>query len=162
PDGVARSHPLWTLSAVELASGLRARRWTAVEAMTSHLERIAQTNPALNAMSAQWPDKALCEAARADARMRDGAPLGPLHGIPFTLKGNIDVTGAATTWGTRGLTDTLAEVDAPPVAHLRAAGAVPIGQTNMPDFAFRWYTESSAVGATRNPWNSRLTPGGSS
>lgn len=155
-------HPLWALSATELATGIRARRWTAVQVMTAHLDRAAETNPTLNALSLQWPDQALDEAATADARMRDGAPLGPLHGVPFTVKANIDVTGAPTTWGTRELAAAPSEVDAPAVANLRAAGAIPIAQTNMPDFAFRWATESSVAGTTRNPWNPDLTPGGSS
>lgn len=150
------------MSVGELAAGLRVGRWSTVEVISTHLERIAQTNPALNALATQWPEQALAEAERADARMRTGAPLPPLHGVPFTVKANIDMAGVATSNGSKALTDAVVDTDAPSVAQLRAAGAIPIAQTNMPDFAFRWHTASSAFGTTRNPWSDELTPGGSS
>ena len=82
--------------------------------------------------------------------------------MPFTVKENIDVAGSATTWGVAALAGQIASSDAPMVARLREAGAIPLARTNLPDFAFRWHTESGRAGHTRNPWDPTRTPGGSS
>src|SRR6201992_736785 len=86
----------------------------------------------------------------------------PLHGVPFTVKENIDVAGTATTQGLPALAEAVAPVDAPQVERLRAAGAIPIGRTNLPDFGLRIHTDSSLRGLTRNPWDAGVTAGGSS
>jgi amidase len=99
----------------------------------------------------------------ADGRRRDRARGGRgFHGVPFTVKVNVDVAGSATTAGMPVFIDALPAGDAPVVARLRTAGAIPIARTNMPDGGMRWHTASSLHGVTLNPWNPALTPGGSS
>jgi amidase len=153
---------LWELSVREMADGLRAREFTAEEVTQAHLERIAACQPAVNALTAVWADAALARARELDRDLADGRPAGPLHGVPFTVKANIDRQGAATTHGVAALREATAAADAPAVAALVSAGAIPLAQSNMPDFAFRWHTDSSAHGVTVNPWNPAVTAGGSS
>ena len=122
------------------------------------LERIAALDPALNAFSV-----VLAEAARDEASevaRRDGTP-GPLHGVPIAIKEELDVAGAVTTFGGNGNSTPVA-ADSLLVARLRAAGAVIVGKTTMPEFGAWPYTEGSARGITRNPWDPTRTPGGSS
>jgi amidase len=102
------------------------------------------------------------EADAADALVKAGGPLGPLHGVPFSIKTNIDVAGYATTEGTIALKNFMASEDAPTVERMRAAGAVALARTNMPDLGLRMNTESALYGATHNPWRHGLTVGGSS
>jgi len=92
----------------------------------------------------------------------DGAGLGPLHGVPFTVKENIDLAGTPTTQAVPALAEAVAPVDAPQVERLRAAGAIPFGRTNLPDFGLRVHTDSALHGLTRNPWNPQRSAGGSS
>ncbi|HVT70110.1 MAG TPA: amidase family protein [Trebonia sp.] len=153
---------LWELSVRELADGLRAREFTALEVTEAHLARISACQPRVNALSAVWADAALARARRLDRELGEGRAAGPLHGVPFTVKANIDRQGAATTHGVAALRDATAAADAPAVASLIRAGAIPLAQSNMPDFAFRWHTESSAHGVTVNPWDPSVTAGGSS
>lgn len=153
---------LWELSVRELADGLRAGEFTAQEVTEAHLARISACQPKVNALSAVWADEALAQARQADRDLREGHAPGALHGVPFTVKANIDRQGAATTHGVAALLGATAAADAPSVASLIRAGAIPLAQSNMPDFAFRWHTESSAHGVTVNPWNPAVTAGGSS
>jgi amidase len=103
------------------------------------------------------------EAAReVDRQRRAGAALGPLAGVPFTVKENIDVAGSATTHGVAALRNAIAPADAPIVERLRRAGAIPLGRTNLPDLSLRFHTSSQLYGDTRNPWDAQRTPGGSS
>jgi amidase len=146
---------LWELSVRELADGLRASDFTAQEVTQAHLARISACQPQVNALSAVWADAALAQARQADRDLRDGRAAGPLHGVPFTVKANIDRQGAATTHGVAALRKATAAADAPSVASLIAAGAIPLAQSNMPDFAFRWHTDSSAH---RSAW--ATTPAG--
>jgi amidase len=129
------------------------------EVVDAHLDRIAEVNPQLNAIVV-----VLAEEARAAADAADAAPesLGALHGVPFTVKENIDVAGTATTQGLPALAEAVAQVDAPQVERLRAAGAIPIGRTNLPDLGLRVHTDSALRGLTRNPWDPGVTAGGSS
>lgn len=158
PDGQA----LWGLGVRDLISGLQAREFSATEVVEAHLGRISECQPVVNALSEVWADEALVLAQQADRDLREGHAAGPLHGVPFTVKANIDRQGAATTHGVVALREAVAAADAPSVASLLRAGAIPIAQSNMPDFAFRWHTESSAHGVTINPWNPSVTAGGSS
>jgi amidase len=99
----------------------------------------------------------------ADRRLASGEKVGPLHGVPFTVKENIDMAGLPTTWGVPALAQAVVPADAPVVERMRAAGAIPIGRTNLlPDMALRVHTVSSLHGLTRNPWHSERTAGGSS
>jgi amidase len=134
-------------SAAGLARAVAAGALSARESVDAHLARIDAVNPRLNALT----------------RVLRGEPLGdgPLAGVPFTVKENVDLRGTPTTFGLRGeFPDKL--LDAPHVAHLRAAGAVPVGRGNLPDLALRWDTESARYGRTLNAWDDGLSPGGSS
>src|SRR5438105_7854415 len=153
---------LWQMSAGELATCIRTRGCSSREAVQAHLDRVAAVNPALNAVTVALTESARAEADAADSALARGATVGPLHGVPFTVKENVDVAGSATTWGLQALAGQVAGRDAPAVAGLRAAGAIPMARTNMPDFALRWHTDNDLHGPTRNPWDGSLTPGGSS
>jgi amidase len=153
---------LWRLDALHIARLVRTREVTSREVVTSHLERIDQVNGSVRAVVRLLADEALEAADRADAAVASGAPLGPLHGVPFTVKENIDVAGTPTTNGITVLADAVADVDAPTVERLRAAGAIPIARTNLPDLGLRITTDSSLHGITSNPWDPSLTAGGSS
>jgi amidase len=154
--------PLWTFSALELARHIAAREVSCVEVMEAHLQRIQAVNPRLNAIVHVLDGPARAEAQAADRQAARGGPLGPLHGVPFTVKENIDMAGLPTTWGVQALAQAMVPVDAPVVQRLRAAGAIPIGRTNLPDMALRVHTDSSLHGPTRNPWHPGRTAGGSS
>src|SRR6267378_7798161 len=153
---------LWKLSALDLAQHIAARKVSCVEAVEAHLQRIREVNPSLNAIVRVLDDEARCAGRAADARVSDGLPLGPLHGVPFTVKENIDMAGLPTTWGVPALAQAVAPADAPVVERMRAAGAIPIARTNLPDMALRVHTDSSLHGLTRNPWHPGRTAGGSS
>jgi amidase len=153
---------LCKLSALDIARHVAKREVSCVEVIDAHLLRIREVNPQLNAIVHVLGDEARSAARAADAKVARGDPLGPLHGVPFTVKENIDMAGQATTWGVVPLAQAAVPVDAPVVERMRAAGAIPIGRTNMPDFALRWHTDSSLHGLTRNPWHPQRTAGGSS
>ena len=128
----------------------------------AHLERIAEVNPALNAVVTVLAGEALAGADAADADVAAGKPLGPLHGVPFTVKANIDLLGTPTTNGVPAFANAMPDADHPMVERMKAAGAIAIGRTNLPDMALRVHTDSALYGLTRNPWNSGRTAGGSS
>ena len=153
---------LWRQSASELARNIAAKTTSSAEVVEAHLARIEAVNPALNAIVRVLADIARAGAAEADRLVAAGGPLGPLHGVPFTVKENIDLAGLPTTQGVIALAQAVSAVDAPVVERMRAAGAIPIGRTNLPDMALRIHTDSSLHGLTRNPWNGARTAGGSS
>lgn len=150
---------LWSLDATALAAKIAAGEVTATEAVRAHLDRIAAVDPAVGATTSVLADAALAAAAEAD---RADGPRGPLHGVPVTIKDQYDVAGSPTTWGVAAFKDLVAPVDAPAVAALRRAGAIPVARTNMPEFATRWHTDNDLHGPTLNPWNPAHSPGGSS
>lgn len=156
------SVPLWKRSASELAAAIRAREVTSREVVEAHLARIAEVEPSCHALGAVLADSALAAADAADREQQRGAVLAPLHGVPMTVKENIDVAGSATTQGVVLMKDAVPPLDAPHVAQLRRAGAIVIARTNMPDFGLRWHCESSLRGTTVNPWDASRTTGGSS
>jgi aspartyl-tRNA(Asn)/glutamyl-tRNA(Gln) amidotransferase subunit A len=133
-----------------------------VEATRTALDRAAAIQPRFNAFSHLDPDGALAAARASEARWRAGAPLGPLDGVPTTIKDIVWVRGWTVRYGTRAVPGVRAEEDAPAVALLRAAGAVLIGLTTTPEFGWKALTDSALTGITRNPWNPARTPGGSS
>lgn len=153
---------LWRLDATAVAQGIRARHFSAQEAMAACLERIAATNPALNALTEIRPEAALAAAAAADRAVSSGTELPPLHGVPVTIKGNVDLAGWATVNGCAALRDNLAQATAPAVARWLAAGAIVVARSNTPEFCCRWDTVNEVFGRTRNPWHLGRTPGGSS
>jgi len=156
------SEPLWRWPAHALAAAVRSGAVSAREAVASSLERVQAVNPALNAIVDLLADEALLAADAADAARRRGDALGPLHGVPVTVKVNVDLKGRATTNGVVAFKDAIAAEDSPVVANLRRAGAVIIGRTNTPAFSVRWFTENDLHGRTLNPWSKAHTPGGSS
>ena len=150
---------MWEWTAAQQAAAVRSGRVTAVELVESHLERIAAVNPVVNAITRLTAEQALADAAEID---RDGAH-GPLAGVPFTVKESIAIGGVPTTHGAVRFKDFVAPLDAPPVARLRAAGAIPIGHSNMPTLTLAGvHTRSELFGDTVNPWDPAVTPGGSS
>jgi amidase len=149
-------------SALELARLIAAGEVSSREVVDAHLERIDAINPTINAIRVTLADGARAAADAADVARAAGAPLGPLHGVPFTVKENVDVLDGATTWGLAAMAEAAASVDAPSVAGLRAAGAIPLARTNLPDMGLRWHTHNALAGDTRNPWDLARTPGGSS
>jgi amidase len=153
---------LWRLSAGELAEGIRSRRFLSREAVEAHLERIGAVNPSLNAVVLVLADQAREGAEVADRRVAEGGDLPPLHGVPFTVKENIDLAGTPTTQGLKALAGAYPDRDAPVVERMRAAGAIPIGRTNLPTIAVRWHTDSELHGPTVSPWDPSRTPGASS
>lgn len=153
---------LWECSAVELARRVGSREASSREIIDAHLERIESVNPKVNAIVEVLADSARAAADAADRAVAAGEPLGPLHGVPVTVKQNIDVAGTATTLGLTAFKAAVAPCDGPPVERLREAGAIVIGRTNLPDVALRWHTDSGLAGATLNPWDAAISPGGSS
>ena len=153
---------IWQLSATELAHRIANRQLSSAEVVNAHLARIDAVNPALNAIVRVLADEARAAAVLADKRLATGETVGPLHGVPFTVKENIDMAGLPTTWGVPALAQAVVPADAPVVERMRAAGAIPIGRTNLPDMALRVHTMSSLHGLTRNPWHPDRTAGGSS
>lgn len=153
---------IWRLSATELAQHIARRQLSSAEVVNAHLARIDAVNPALNAVVRVLAEEARAAADMADRRLAAGEAIGPLHGVPFTVKENIDMAGLPTTWGVTAFADAVVPIDAPVVERMRAAGAIPIGRTNLPDMALRLHTVSSLHGLTRNPWHPDRTAGGSS
>jgi aspartyl-tRNA(Asn)/glutamyl-tRNA(Gln) amidotransferase subunit A len=153
---------LWQLSATQLVAGFRAASFTPVDALDACLARCAQVDPRLNALVALDADGARRAAEQSRARWRAGRALGELDGVPLTIKDNLQVRGLPTRWGSAALAGFVAEGDELPVVRLREAGVVIFGKTNVPEFTMQGYTDNPVFGATRNPWNPALTPGGSS
>ncbi|GAA1270921.1 amidase [Pseudonocardia aurantiaca] len=152
---------LWRLPAAEQARGIRAGEWSAEEVMRSVLDRIAQADPDLRAYCT-LDDSALDAARRADTARRVGEPLGPLHGVPFSVKDLIPTAGVRTTLGSVAHRDWVPAEDEIAVARLRAAGAVLVGKTNARELGYGVVTDNALFGSTRNPWDPRLTAAGSS
>jgi amidase len=153
---------LWLWRAVDLARAIRAGKISSREAVESCLARLDAVNPAINAVVDIMADQALAAADRADKTRQDGEPMGALHGVPITVKINVDVAGRATTNGVVAFKDAIAHEDSVPVANLRKAGAIVFGRTNVPAFSTRYFTDNVLHGRTLNPWDPALTPGGSS
>ena len=153
---------LWRLGAAETAAATRAGEITAEAAVTSALGRMGAVNPKLNAVVEDLGAEALERARALDAARGAGKSPGPLHGVPVTIKINVDQKGHATSNGVPAFKDLIAPDDAPLVRNLQDAGAVVIGRTNTPEFSFRADTDNPLFGRTHNPWGDHLSPGGSS
>jgi len=153
---------LWQHSALELAAGIREGSFSSRDVIDAHLTRIEQVNEHVNAIVQVLSEDARRDADAADAAVSRGDTLGTFHGVPFTIKTNIDVEGQPTTNGLPIFADAIAPSDAPVVERMKAAGAIPLGRTNMPDMGLRVHTDSSLFGRTKNPWSPERTAGGSS
>lgn len=153
---------IWRLNATDLTALTRNREISAEEAVKASIDRMQQVNPALNAVVEDLSSQALDRARNLDKAVGDGEQPGPLHGVPVTIKINVDQKGHATSNGVVALKDVIAPDDAPVVSNLQKAGAIVIGRTNTPEFSFRADTDNELHGRTHNPWGRHISPGGSS
>src|SRR5476651_731236 len=153
---------LWQLDATDLARLIRTGRASAREAIDSVFARLHKVNPTINAVVRVFEEEARAAAETADAARSRGHALPPLHGVPVTIKINVDVTGQATDNGVVPLKDFIAKEDSPVVANLKHAGAIIIGRTNAPAFSMRIFSDNALHGRTLNPRDPSVTPGGSS
>jgi Asp-tRNA(Asn)/Glu-tRNA(Gln) amidotransferase A subunit family amidase len=151
-----------TLSAWQMAAGIRDRNFTPTELLEAHLRQIERWNPKLNAFVCIDEDRARLAAKKADEAVKANRPLGNLHGVPVTIKSSIDVAGLRCETGTRIRKGHVASSDAPLVSRLKQAGAIVLGNTTVPEFLMAWETHSGLYGRTNSPWNLERTPGGSS
>ena len=156
------SDALWRKSATELAALIARRDVSSREVIAAHLARIAAVNPRINAMPVVLERSALAGADAVDRAIKRGERGGPLRGVPISIKTNIDLVGQPTTHGVPMFANAMPTHDHPMVERMKAAGAIPIGRTNMPDMGLRLHTDSALYGLTRNPWNLGRTVGGSS
>jgi len=156
------SSQLWQLSATELAAQIKRREVSAREAAQSALDRMDAVNPHINAIVECRPDAVLRQAEGIDAALARGEDPGILAGVPVTTKDMTDHAGYRVTNGLRLQKDNIVNTSSPVVDNLMRAGAVMLGRTNNPAFCMRWFTDNQLYGATLNPHNPALTPGGSS
>jgi aspartyl-tRNA(Asn)/glutamyl-tRNA(Gln) amidotransferase subunit A len=148
--------------ASELAGLIRVKTLSPVELTRAVLERIERLNPRLNAFCAVTADAALAAAREAEDAVTKGRPLGPIHGVPFTIKDLHFTRGVKTMSGSFIFAARVPEVDAPFVRRLHAAGGIMVGKTTTPEFGWKAIGDSPLTGITRNPWNTGMTTGGSS
>src|SRR5436309_11550713 len=151
------------LPATELAALIRRKQVSPVEVVDAVLDRIARINPRLNAFVTLTEEQARRDAKAAERALgKRGVRLGPLHGVPFSVKDLVITRGVRTTFGTPLYRDNVPAEDAPMVERLKAAGGIMLGKTNTPTFGWIGATHNLVFGITRNPWNLERTPGGSS
>ncbi len=148
-------------SARAMLDALESRQVSATELLEQHLLRIARYNPTLNAIVIPNEEQARNQAARADAAYERGNELGPLHGLPLTIKDCIEVAGLRATAGVVELADHISTEHAPVARRVLDAGAVLLGKTNVPPYAGDWQANNPVFGRTKNPWDVSRTPGGS-
>src|SRR5215475_5331242 len=149
-------------SATELAAAVRGKEVSSAELLECYLDRIEELNPALGAVVTLDAEGARREAAEADGRLARGAEVGPLHGLPVTVKDCLETAGMRTTCGAPELAGYVPEKDAEAVGRLRRAGAIIVGKTNLPVWASDCQSYNELFGTTNNPWDATRTPGGSS
>ena len=153
---------LWQMTMRELATAVRTRQSTARAVVDAHLARIDEVNPRVNAVTVVFHDRARELADRIDGSLAAGQDPGPLAGVPFCVKENIDLTWSASTSGWSFLAEAVPLEDATMVRRLLEAGAIPVARGNMPDWGLRWDTDNDLFGRTYNPWDRARVPGGSS
>jgi amidase len=153
------------ISLAEMAEGIRAKKISALQLVDAHLSRIGELNPKLNAFVTVDSERARAQAKSATAALGSSAKsnsIGPLHGVPISIKSSIDVAGLPCECGSLLRKGYIPSADAPLVARLRAAGAVILGNTNVPEFLMAYETDNLVYGRTNSPWDLSRTPGGSS
>lgn len=153
---------LFRVTAQQLATLIRQKDASSLEVVNACLARIAQVNPKLNAVVALVAEDARTHAKAADQKLARGEALGPLHGVPMTIKDSLDTAGVVTAAGTRGRKNFIPKEDATVVKRLKAAGAILLGKTNTPELTWAFETNNPVYGVTNNPWEVKLSPGGSS
>lgn len=156
------SDPLHYQDATSLAALIASRQVTSREVVQAHLDRIADINPPINAIVTLVADDALRAADAADAAVVSGAELGPLHGVPVTVKDSLDTRGVATQGGSALFAGVVPDADSTAVARFKAAGGILLAKTNLPEFSAWTETDNLVTGRTNNPWDMDRTPGGSS
>ena len=149
-------------SAATMAAAIRSKQLSSYELVRASLERIKQVNPRLNAVVQLCAEEALKEARDADQALARHDQVGPLHGVPFTLKDAIETKGMVCTGGTEGRAHYVPPQDAVVVRRLRDAGAILLGKTNCPELGWAWEADNLVYGRTNNPYDLKLSPGGSS
>jgi fatty acid amide hydrolase len=159
---ISTTKRLTELSAVELASLIAQGDVTSQDVIEAHIERIEQVNPKLNAVVVKRYQQARTEAKEMDARRARGEKLGPLHGVPMTIKESIDLKDTSSTFGLEGQKNNVVKQDSNSVARLREAGAIILGKTNVAQLLLYYESDNPVYGRTNNPWNLERTPGGSS
>jgi aspartyl-tRNA(Asn)/glutamyl-tRNA(Gln) amidotransferase subunit A len=147
--------------ATKLAELIRTREASSVEVVRAHLDRIEATNPKINAV-VTLAEGALDAAKSADEALSAGAEVGPLHGVPFTVKDSFDTAGVLTQRGSPIFKGRVPDTDATSVARMKNAGAILLAKTNLPEFSYSTETDNLLTGRSNNPWNLERTPGGSS
>ncbi len=159
---VVSNSELTFLSASQMAEQVREKKLSPVELVKAHLARIEQLNPKINAFVQIDSESALIQARNAEAAVMADEKLGPLHGVPISIKSSIDVAGMRCEAGTKLREGYVASSDAPLVSRLRNAGAIILGVTNTPELLMAWETDNLLYGRTDNPWDISRTAGGSS
>src|ERR1700675_335060 len=162
PNSVTNADAIYYKDATELASLIRTKELSSREVVQAHLDRIQAINPKINAIVTLLAEDALKSADAADKAVKNRAELGPLHGVPFTIKDAIDTAGVLTQRGSKIFARNIPERDASVVTRFKAAGAIPLAKTNLPEFSAWQETDNLVTGLSRNPWNLERTPGGSS
>jgi aspartyl-tRNA(Asn)/glutamyl-tRNA(Gln) amidotransferase subunit A len=158
----ATSSPIHYLDATKLATLIRTRELSSREVVQAHLDRVSAVNPQINAIVTLMADEALKAADVADRAVASGATLGPLHGVPFSIKDALDTAGVLTQYGSMLFAGNIPDKDATAVTRFKAAGGIPVAKTNVPEFSAWTETDNLLTGRTNNPWNLERTPGGSS
>jgi aspartyl-tRNA(Asn)/glutamyl-tRNA(Gln) amidotransferase subunit A len=148
--------------ATALAALIRTKQLSSREVVQAHLDRIQAVNPKINAVVTLMAEQALTSADAADKAVASGAPLGPLHGVPFSIKDALDTAGILTQRGSKLFAGNIPDKDATAVARFKAAGGIPLMKTNLPEFSAWTESDNRVTGRTNNPWNLERTPGGSS
>jgi aspartyl-tRNA(Asn)/glutamyl-tRNA(Gln) amidotransferase subunit A len=156
------SAPLHYQDATALAELIATKQVSSREVVQAHLDRIAEVNPKINAIVTLLADYALRAADAADTAVANGAELGPLHGVPVTVKDSIDTAGVLTQGGSKVLAGRVPDTDGTSVARFKAAGGILLAKTNLPEFSAWTESDNLVTGRTNNPWNLDRTPGGSS
>src|SRR5436190_3917842 len=162
PASNSRMNQLHYKSATELASLVRRKKVSAPELLDHFLARVEKYNPKLNAIIWMDRDNARKRAKAADAALKKGKRLGPLHGVPMTIKESFQVDGSPTTWGVPAMKQNFTETTALLAQRMIDAGVTLFGKTNVPVMLADWQSYNSVYGTTNNPWDASRTPGGSS
>src|SRR5262249_20050029 len=152
---------VFELSATEMAAQVREKKISPVELVQTHLDRIAAQNPRLNAYVSLREEEALADARTTEEAIMRGDPLGPLHGVPISVKSAVAVKGLAFECGSCTRSGQKGREDAPLVARLKSAGAIVLGTTNVPELLMNYFTDNAIYGRTNSPFDLAFTPGGS-
>jgi fatty acid amide hydrolase len=159
---VKSSDSILDLTATEMAQKIKTGELSSQEVVEAHIKRIESVNKKLNAVIIKLYDSARAQAIKADKAVKEGKQLGPLHGVPITIKEQFEVAGTQLCLGVSTHTGKISKTDGPLVARLRSAGAIILGKTNIPVSLYGWEADNPVYGTTNNPWNQKRTPGGSS